>query len=165
MTRVVDDRGRLFGKVNIVDILVLLVILAVVVFAAVRLAGADSVSATVPVQVSFLNKAVDRALLEGLPSEGTVRDSAGNVIGELQSVEVTPTVQEMLTGDGQYKTFSSSTHSDVTFVVMCQGTVLDSSAHIGGLTARVGADVRIVAPGYEAQTVISRVVWGSDALQ
>ena len=33
MARILDERGRIFGKVNIVDILVLLVIVAVVVFA------------------------------------------------------------------------------------------------------------------------------------
>ena len=53
----------------------------------------------------------------------------------------------------------------MTFVVLCQGTVSDSTVHIGTLAARVGTDVRIVGPGYEAQTTIIDVVWGAEALK
>ena len=34
MSRFLDERGRIFGKVSVVDILVILVIIAVVAFAA-----------------------------------------------------------------------------------------------------------------------------------
>ncbi len=44
MGRFIDERGRIFGKVNIVDILVILVIVAVVVFAVVRFTGTSSAS-------------------------------------------------------------------------------------------------------------------------
>ena len=164
MSRILDDRGRLFGKVNIVDLVVLVVIVAVVVFAAMRMT-ADGAVATVPVKVSFLEPRMQQALVAGMQTKGTIRDSGGNVIGELQSVEVVPSVEELLTTDGQLKTFTSSTRSDVTFIVLCQGTVTDSTVHIGGLAARVGADVRIVGPGYEVPTTISNVVWGAEALK
>ena len=51
MSRFLDERGRIFGKVNVVDILVLLVIVAVIVFAVMRLTGSSSV--TVPVAVVY----------------------------------------------------------------------------------------------------------------
>jgi hypothetical protein len=164
LSRVLDDRGRLFGKVNIVDLLVLVVIVAVVVFAAVRLTGGGSVD-TVPVKVSFVDTRVEQALVAGLQAKGTVKDAGGNVIGEVQSVQVTPSIEELLTTDGELKMFASATHSDVTFVVLGEGTVTDSTAHIGRLAARVGADVRLIGPGYEAQTTITKVVWGAEALK
>ena len=89
MSRILDDRGRLFGKVNIVDLVVLLVIAAVVVFAAVRLTGGGAVE-TVPVRVTFVDARVDNALVAGLQTKGTVKDLGGNVIGEVQSVQVDP---------------------------------------------------------------------------
>ena len=164
MSRILDDRGRIFGKVNIVDIVVLVVIVAIVVFAAVRLSGDEAV-ATVLVKVTFVQTKVDNARVAGLPTIGTIKDTAGNVIGELRSVQVTPTLEDLLTTDGQYKAFPSTLRSDVTFIVSGQGTVSDSTVHIGTLAARVGADVRIVGPGYEAQTTIANVVWGPEALK
>jgi Domain of unknown function (DUF4330) len=162
LSRVIDGRGRILGKLNIVDLVVLVVIVAIVVFAAVRLTGGGSV-ATVPVKISFIDRSVAQTLVPGMQAKGTIRDSGGNVIGQLQSVEVTPSIQELLTTDGQYKTFPSTTRSDVTYVVSCQGTVADSTVHVGQLAARVGADVHIVGPGYEAQTTIANVVWGAEA--
>jgi hypothetical protein len=164
LRRVLDDRGRLFGKVNIVDLVVLVVIVAIVVFAAVRLTGGRAVE-TVPVKVTFVELKVDQALVAGLQGKGTVRDTGGNVIGKVQSVQVTPSIDELLTTDGEFKAFASSTQSDVTFVVLGDGTVSDSTAHIGRLAARVGAEVRLIGPGYEAQTTIASVVWGAEALK
>jgi hypothetical protein len=164
LSRILDDRGRIFGKVNIVDIVVLAVILAIVVFAAVRLSG-DGAGATVPVRVTFVQTEVDNAQVPGLQAKGTIKDAAGNVIGELSSVRATPTLEDLLTTDGQYKAFPSTLMSDVTFVVSAQGTLSDSTVRIGKLAARVGSDVRIVGPGYEAETTIANVVWGPEALK
>lgn len=164
LRRVLDERGRVFGRINVIDLLVLLVILAIVVFAGIRLTGGESVQ-TVPVKISFLDTRVSQALLPGLQTKGTVKDQGGNVIGEVQSIDVTPSIDELLTTEGELKTFASTTHSDVTFVVLAQGTVHDSTVHVGRLTARVGADVRLIGPGYEVQTVITKVVWGAEALK
>jgi hypothetical protein len=164
LRRLLDDRGRLFGKVNIVDLVVLVVIAAIVVFAAVRLTGGGAVE-SVPVKVTFVEFKVEQALVAGLQAKGTVRDAAGNVIGEVQSVQVTPSTEELLTPEGEFKAFPSPTKSTVTFVVLGQGTVTDSTAHIGRLAARVGAEVRLIGPGYEAQTTIANVVWGAEALK
>ncbi len=164
MSRILDDRGRLFGKVNIVDLVVLLVIAAVVVFAAVRLTGGGAVE-TVPVRVTFIDARVDNALVAGLQTKGTVKDLGGSVIGEVQSVQVTPSVEELLTTGGEFKTFASATQSDVTFVVLGEGTISDSTVHIGRVAARVGAEVKLIGPGYEAQTTIAEVVWGAEALK
>lgn len=164
MSRFLDDRGRLLGKVNIVDLVVLLVIVAVVVFAAVRLTSGGRVE-TVPVKVVFVEFRVDQTLVAGLQGRGTVRDTGGNVIGEVQSVQVAPSTNELLTTQGEFKTFASSTKSDVTFVVTGTGTVSDSTVHVGRLAARVGAAVHLVGPGYEAETTIANVVWGAEALK
>jgi hypothetical protein len=164
LSRVLDDRGRLFGKVNVVDLVVLVAIVAIVVFAATRLTG-DAAVATEPIRLTVVDYRVDPAIAAAMQSKGTIRDTAGNVIGELQSVQATFSKEELLTNDGQLKTFTSATRQDVTFVVLCQGTISDSTAHIGKIAARVGTDLRIVGPGYEAQTVINNVVWGAEALK
>ena len=65
MSRFLDERGRIFGKVNIIDILVLLVIVAVVVLAVVRLK--TGVFETVPVRVTYtLEKSADRRCVSAL---------------------------------------------------------------------------------------------------
>ena len=164
LRRVLDDQGRLFGRVNIVDLIVLVVIVGVVVFAAFRLTSGGSVG-SVPVKVSFMDARVDQAVVAGLQTKGTIKDAAGNVIGDVQGVQVVPTIEELVTADGELKTFQSTIHKDVTFVVIGKGTVSDSTVHIGSVAARVGAVVKLFGPGYEAQTVIVNVVSGAEALK
>jgi len=164
LSRVLDDRGRLFGKVNIVDLIVVIVIVAVIVFAAMRLTGGENAQ-TVPVKVTFIASKIDRVLVPGLQAKGQVTDVAGNVIGRVESVAVTPTMQEAVTADGQVKTYASTLYDDVTFVVTGQGSVFESTVHIGTVSARVGSAVKLFGPGYEVGTVIAKVVSGAEALQ
>ncbi len=83
----------------------------------------------------------------------------------VQSVQVAPSMEEFLTTEGEFKTFASATHSDLTYVVLGEGTVSDSTVHIGRIAARVGTQVKLFGPGYEAQTTIAKVVWGAEALK
>ena len=161
MSRFLDDRGRLFGKVNIVDLLVLLVIIAVVVFAVVRMTGTSS--KTVPVRVTYVVEAVRQASVDALQAKGTVTDDGGTELGKVQDVTVTPTLVEVPTADGQLKAVESPVFNDVSIVVLGQGRVAGSTVRIGSVPMRVGKKVTLVGTGYEVQTVIMGVVWGDEA--
>jgi hypothetical protein len=167
MSRFLDERGRIFGKVSVVDILVLLVIVAVVAFAAIRLTGSSS--ATVPVRVTYTIEAVRQATVDALRQsvevEGTVRDDGGTVLGEAADIVVTPTSEEFMTPDGQLKAFASPIFSDVNIIVLGEGRVSGSSVRIGSIPTRVGHKVTLVTGSAEVQSVIMRVVWGAEALK
>jgi len=160
MSRILDERGRIFGKVNVVDILVLLVIIAVVVFAVVRMTG--STSQTVPVQVTYTVEAVRQATVDQLQAIGTVRDEGGTVLGQVESVSVQPTLEEFMTPDGELKAFDSPVFSDVNIVVLGDGRVSGSTVRIGSVPMRVGKKITLVGTGYEVQTVIMDVAWGDE---
>lgn len=167
MSRFLDERGRIFGKVNVVDLLVLLVIIAVVVFAAVRFTGGSS--KTVPVRVTYTVEEVRQATVDALKSEsaakGTVADDGGTVLGEVEEVVVEPTLEEFMTPDGELKAFDSPVFNDVNIVVHGEGRVSGSTVRIGSVPMRVGKKVTLVGPGYEVQTVIMRVEYGEEAVK
>lgn len=161
MSRFLDDRGRLFGKVNIVDLIVLLVIIAVVVFAVVRMTGSSS--ETVPVRVTYVVEGVRHATVSALQAKGTVTDDGGVGLGKVQDVMVTPTIVEVSTSEGGLKAVESPVFSDVSIVVLGNGRVSGSTVRIGSVPMRVGKKVTLVGTGYEVQTVIMGVVWGDQA--
>ncbi len=161
MSRFLDERGRFFGKVNVIDLLVLLVIIAVVVFAVVRMTGGSS--ETVPVRVTYTVEAVRQASVDALQAKGEVTDDGGTVLGKVEEVVVTPTLEEFLTPDGELKAFESPVFSDVSIVVLGEGRVSGSTVRIGSVPMRVGKKVTLVGTGYEVQTVIMGVVWGEEA--
>jgi len=163
MSRFLHDRGRLFGKVNIVDLIVLLVIIAVVVFAVVRMTGSSS--KTVPVRVTYVVEAVRQATVSALQAKGDVTDDGGTGLGKVQDVVVAPTLVEVPTSDGGLKAVESPVFSDVSIVVLGSGRVSGSTVRIGSVPMRVGKKVTLVGTGYEVQTVIMGVVWGDEAAE
>lgn len=163
MSRFLDERGRILGKLNIIDMLVLLVIVAVVILAAVRFK--DASVDTVPVRVTFALERARAAAVSALHPTGTVTDDGGTTFGQVQEVTVAPTREEFLTGTDELKTFNSPIFSDVNIEVLGQGVVSGSSVRIGSVPIRVGKRVTLIGAGFEIQTTILNVVWGEEAVK
>lgn len=163
MSRFIDERGRIFGKVNVVDVLVLLVIIAIVVFAVVRLTGSGS--ETVPLRVTFTVEEVRQATVDALQVKGTVRDEGGTVLGKVVEVTASPALEEVPTPEGQLKASESPIFRDVDIVVRGEGRVSGSTVRIGSIPLRVGRKVTLIGTGYEVQSVIMGVVWGAEAVK
>ncbi|MBN1629951.1 MAG: DUF4330 family protein [Thermoleophilia bacterium] len=167
MSRFLDERGRIFGKVNIVDLLVLLVIVAVVVFAVMRTTG-DS-SETIPVKVTYMvteqRQATVDALTGAVQAKTVVRDDGGTKLGEVVEVVPSPTLEEFLTPEGELKAFESPIYSDVAIVVLGEGSIANSAVRIGSVPMGVGKKVTLIGTGFEVQTVIMKVLTGQEAVQ
>ena len=159
MSRFIDERGRIFGKVNVVDILVLLVIVAVIVFAVMRTTGSSS--ETVPVTVVYTVEEVRaptvRAITAELEGKGTVTDEGGTVLGRMQAAEVFPTEEQYLTSSDALEKFPSPIFSNIDITVVGQGSVSNGTVRIGSVSLPVGKKITIKGPGYEVQTTITGV--------
>ena len=168
MGRFLDERGRIFGKVNVVDILVLLAVVAVVVFAVTRFAGGEA--DTIPVKVTFRAEAIRNSDAEALEAAWQLgrrmTDESGRVVlGTIQQVEVTKTPVEYVTPEGDIKSFESTILSDVTAVVMGEGHVSHGLVRIGGVFVTGGERVIIAAGGQTRMTLVATVVWGEAAVR
>jgi len=167
MGRFLDERGRIFGKVNVVDILVLLVIIAVVVFAVVRFTGASSEA--VPLKVTYTVEGVRQATVDAIQNtvqvNGTVRDEGGTVLGKVDHIDVRPTEEEYMTPQGRLEAFDSPIFNDVDIVVRGEGSESGSTLRIGSVPMRVGRKITLMGTGFEVQSVIMKVVSGQEALK
>jgi hypothetical protein len=167
MGRLLDERGRIFGKVNVVDILVPLVIVAVIVFALVRFTGATSES--VPLRVTYtveqVRQATVNAIQKSVPVNATVRDEGGTVLGRVLQIEARPTQEEYITPEGELKAFDSPIYSDVDIVVRGEGSLSRDTLRIDSVPMVVGRKVTLRGSGFEVQSVIMDVRWGEEAAQ
>lgn len=167
MSRFLDEKGRIFGKVSVVDILVLLVIVAVVIFAVVRLTGESSQTATL--RVTYTVEAIRQAsvdqLVEKAEVKGTVSDEGGTVLGKVEEVIVRSSMEEYLTPEGELKAFESPIFKDVDIVVIGEGSVSGSTIRVGSVPMRVGRKVTLIGAKFEVQSVIMDVAWGAEAVK
>ncbi|MCX8033353.1 MAG: DUF4330 domain-containing protein [Thermoleophilia bacterium] len=163
MGRLIDDRGRILGKLSVIDLVVFLVIVAVVVFAVVRLTG--GASSAVPVRITFGVEQVRQPTVDAIKTGQAVRNDAGTLLGTVKDLTVTPTREEFMTPDGQLRAFDSPVFKDIRIVVVGKAQISDSTLRIGSQPLRVGKKVTLVGMGFEVQTTILGVVWGDDALE
>jgi hypothetical protein len=155
MSPIIDDRGRLGGKVSVVDLLVLLLLAAVAVFAFMRFssdAGQER-----PVKLTLTVEEVREPTVVQFEVGDSVHEDTGIYLGTIEDVTVTPTQQEVPTADGDLKGQPSPVFSDVNLELRGTGTVSSSSIEIGGRPVRVGKQVVITGPGWEVRAQVRGV--------
>jgi hypothetical protein len=166
MVRLVDNRGRLFGKINIVDIVVLLVIVALAVFVAVRVTDEDvSVSVeTTSVKVTYLVQPADPMMVDAYRVLGPLTDKNGKALGTIEKTEVLEMLPVQFMGFAGDYSLRFPVAPKVRLVVSAQGTVYDDGfVRVGSTAIRVGDFFKVLGPGWEASAEIAKVEWGAAA--
>ena len=159
MSRVLDERGRIFGKVNVVDVLVLLAVVALIVFTVVRTQGSGAT--TVPAQVTFEVAQVDQATASILlTAHGTLRDDSARILGTIVKVTAQPSQEEVLNPlTGQSETVLSTLYQDVYVVVGARVAGPSYAYRIGSASVQTGDKVVIVgSPNFKQPSTVWKVV-------
>jgi hypothetical protein len=164
MSPFIDDRGRLFGRVSVVDIIVLLLIVAVAAFAWGRFAGDEAKMKDYRME-AFISQTRVPLVTESNIGD-TVRDEGGAVLGRIESVVVEESGVDVLeqplgteTADYQPKVWggASTVFKDVTITIKGQAEVSGKDIVVGGTPMRAGNPLVVVGPGYSPKTVIKNV--------
>jgi hypothetical protein len=155
MSRFLDERGRIFGKVNVVDILVLLAVAALIVFAVARTQGTSST--TVPVQVTIRVELVRQVTVDRLlKATGTIKDDGGTTLGKVEKVSSQPSDEEILNPlTGKLEKQASPLYQDVDIVVASHAVFSGGHYRIGSLSISAFKKLTIIgAPDFTEQAEI-----------
>lgn len=158
-----DERGRLFGWVNVVDLMVL----ALVIFVAARLGlksrllRAVNPSTVKPVEVVLVVEDVRQATADAMEEGETVLNTKSNaVLGKLVKKEVRPAQKEVETADGRLVLAESPFKKDVYLTVRGEGQVTSNVIILGGAEMRVGASVAIKGLKFSVNSTVLSVKVG-----
>jgi hypothetical protein len=163
MSPFIDDRGRLFGRVSVVDIIVLLLIVAVAAFAWGRFAG-DQAKIKDYRMVLYVASIRDPTVTQS--NEGDkVRDDTGAVLGRIEKVDLAATPTEVPTAAGGLRRQPSPVFQQIVITIKGQAQVSgphgQETVMVGGTVLRAGTSLVLVGPGgshnYEVKTVINSV--------
>lgn len=157
MHRILDNRGRIYGKVNIVDVLVVLVVIAIVVFAFVRFGGGGGVK-TVQIRVTYVVDRVEGPIVAQLKqAKGSIQDDAGTFLGRLETVTDQASVEEVATASGQLVESPSPIFRDVSIVVTGNATVSNGTYRIGSVPIQVGNRLYLLGSGFKVSSLVEHV--------
>lgn len=126
---VLDKNGKLFGKINIIDVAVILIAAAVVVGIFVRFTGGAGkiVTETKKVEYTVQIKGVRGYTVDALREMGQVTDKKyATVVGEITNVEVEDALHESTTASGKIKTVRLPDRYDCLVTIVTDGKESDS---------------------------------------
>jgi hypothetical protein len=144
----IDNKGRLFGKVSIVDLFAVVIIAAVVAVVYFNAGGGGRfvLGAEQPVLITFFNPALHDFTAHAVELNAPVIDDVNETfLGRVVNVETGESVSFMPDIHGNETASSMEGHSSVYITSRVHGRVSDGAVVLGGNVYGVGEEVIIWA--------------------
>lgn len=169
--KIMDEKGRLFGKLNVIDLLVILLVIGAAVFLFLRREKPDpqpqepepKFELTYQVQVSRLDPKIYESIKQYVDPEQGLKDqlfeSNQYLDAYVTDCAVSPHVEYVATSDGQIKRVESRGDDQrLDAVVTLQGWATDPMTNqVGSQQLRAGAGYYIQTTHFEISGVILSV--------
>lgn len=144
--KVLDEKGRLFGKISIIDLLVIVVIVGVVAWFGYSMFGKNlrtevsqrEEETEIVVVASGMRPTTAEAIAKG----GKIFEfKTGACVGEVVGVETEPTVVWLLEGDGRWVQTQSDDKVDAFVTIRGTARIGENVITMNGVEIRVGGSI------------------------
>lgn len=144
----IDKNGKLFGKINIIDLLIILVVIAALVFVGLKVlapkSGSGDAVQTSKVQISFYATGVELGMDDALTEDAPIYEDLTNVsLGQLKSWSVEPAYEYQASANGESVKVEIPNNYFVNMTAEVNGNVTSDGLHIGSSLYCVGAHYTI----------------------
>ncbi|NCB50908.1 MAG: DUF4330 domain-containing protein [Clostridia bacterium] len=143
----IDEKGRLFGKVNLIDLIIVIIIIAALVFLGVKFLGPESTAAnTQKAVVSFYYEECPNYVADQLKAGDSVWDSGDNVtIGTVKDWTTADSVTYLLDDNGNTVQTSKDGYCALTLRCEAEGVIGEHGITINGTLYGVGHTLTMYA--------------------
>jgi len=126
MKKIIDEKGRLFGKISIIDLVVLVVVAILVVAVMIKFTALEKSSVgasdTITYQVRIEN--IREYTTKGVRIGDIIYENVGGTnIGVVTNIEVSQAMATQVLADGSFARVPVENRYDVVLTVECEGLV------------------------------------------
>lgn len=172
MKKIIDEKGRLFGKVNLIDLLVVLLAVAVIGAVAFKLSGGEVTKQEqlANSEMKELSYVVLCRMVHNDVADYIVNNEVGSQLmsnGELvescfiTDVQQAPFYESYVTADGMYVKQASDEYCDLTFTISGAAPYGENSFHVGSQEVRVGKSHIVKTVGFEITGTVVELEGGN----
>ncbi len=134
----IDKNGKLFGKINVIDLLVLVVLVAAILVVGLRFIGPRG-DATETLEMKFYIEEVNDWVADKIQIGDTMYDGTNSMtLGKVTAVEKGKAETWAITEDGRYVVAEREGFCSLVVTGDVQGKKTDTGAEIGGEIYGVG---------------------------
>ena len=143
----IDKNGKLFGKINLIDFVIVLVLIALVAFVALKVVDKGNEDASLSqVRISFFGDETPDYVAKVLEEGTSVLDSTENVtLGTVESFEVGDPIGYDTTTNGEIQQVIKQGYNSVSINVIGKGEITEYGVTIDGVLYGVGHTLTIYA--------------------
>ncbi len=155
----IDKNGKLFGKINLIDLIIVLVLAALVVFAAIKITGSrNNETPLSEIKMSFYSDEVPEFVTDNLKVGTTVLDESKDVtMGVVAGFEVGDPLGYATDTNGQIQEVYRNGYKSVKIDITAMGELGEHGATIGGVLYGVGHTLTIYAGQAKVYIKISSI--------
>lgn len=139
----IDKNGKLFGKINIIDLLIILVIIAAAVFLVVKMGGSDAdtgSSETGKVAITFFGNEAPAEIGGRIEAGAPAFEDATNIsFGTISACTVEDAYKWSTAADGTLVKVPVVNTAFATITVEADAVITDSGVVLGDKTYSIGA--------------------------
>lgn len=157
--RLLDDRGRLFGTVNLLDLLIGLAVIAIIAVAAMFVSNRGSVVVLPEDKDIVISMLVTNVRPEAASyvREGDIikNQETQGVLGKIKDVVAKPAVTIENTAEGKKVLATSPRDKDVLLTIETKGRAGGDLVATGTEVLKVGSSLKIVTPWFFGNAIVT----------
>lgn len=141
----IDDKGKLFGKVSIIDALIVLILIGLVAGFVFKTAKSKTImEKTSTMQIQFFSEEAPEYVGTTIPIGASVRDAErGTVFGTVKDKKIDGAVSFGSAQSGEIVKSSKPNYSSILLTVNGNGILNENGLTIGGFEYNVGRTVTL----------------------
>ncbi|MGI5875303.1 MAG: DUF4330 domain-containing protein [Dethiobacteria bacterium] len=157
--KIIDDRGKLFGIINIVDLIVLILLMTVVMVGVGKFTGRATRNepGTIPVNLEVLISEVRQQTVQAIKVGDQVMDAtSSSVVGTIKDKKVVPFRRPAETGKGGFVLAEVPERFDIYLELECNGHDTGSVLRIASYEIRIGTTMILRTRDYAVAGIVLR---------
>jgi len=160
--RLIDSRGRIFGTINVIDLLIIVMVLTAAYGFWHARSGAAGLAAlrgeTRQIEATFVVSNVRPATSSVIKVGDKVNDSKTNTyLGQVTAVRVEPAEIAVTGPDGRVYESTSKTRQDVWVTLRGSGRVSPNAITLGSNEIRIGTQISLKTNMYAVQSTVMAI--------
>lgn len=156
----IDDKGRIFGKFNILDlfIIAMIIVLGVGGFYKVKKVNPTNIIKPKPIDLKIIVMEREKFSADMIKKGDILKEyDTGIVLGEITDIEANPAAAEVATIDGEIKIAEIPDRYDLLITVDAKAMITENAIMSGNKELRIGNKLVLRTKTYALDSIVLEV--------